>query len=269
MNRILAFDQPLVMGIVNLTPDSFYSGSRELDPNKVVEKVTYMVENQVDILDLGAMSSRPGAEVIGVGEELERLMPSFELIKNTFPNLLISIDTVHSEVADACLSDGADMINDISASLIDKDLISVVIKHSAYYCLMHMQNLPENMQIKPKYTDVTLEVLTFLKNESNKLKIKGLNKIIVDPGFGFGKSISDNYQLLKDLEVFKILGLPVLAGLSRKSMIYKPLGITPDETLSATTALHLLALQNGANILRVHDVKEARQAVELYKLLKH
>jgi len=269
MNRILSFAEPLVMGIINLTPDSFYAGSRELDPKKVLEKVAYMVDSQVDIVDLGAMSSRPGAEVISAEEELSRLLPSFKLIKKSYPDLFVSIDTVHGLVAETCLDLGADMINDISAYSIDKSIISAVVKYSAYYCLMHMQNLPENMQDKPQYEDVSLEVLNFLKVHVNALQKEGVDKLIVDPGFGFGKSVEDNYQLLQDLGVFKIMDLPILVGLSRKSMIYKPLNIKPEATLSATTALHLLALQHGANILRVHDVKEARQAIDLYKLLGH
>ncbi|MCL4164461.1 UNVERIFIED_CONTAM: hypothetical protein GTU68_041674 [Idotea baltica] len=245
------------MGIVNITPDSFYSESRSLDPHLVLEKVVYMVDNQVDIVDLGAMSSRPGAEIISPEEELKRILPSFKLIRMKFPSLFISIDTLHAQVAEACLSHGADMINDISAFSVDKNLISVVSK----------QNIPENMQQKPEYDDVSLDVLSFLKNKVNQLRNAGINDIIIDPGFGFGKSIDDNYQILNDLEVFKILELPILVGLSRKSMIYRPLGVKAEESLAATTALHLLALQKGANILRVHDVKEAQQAVNLFNLL--
>lgn len=267
MNRILSFDRPLVMGVINLTPDSFYGDSRALDPNLVLDKVAYMVDNQVDILDLGAMSSRPGAELISIDEELNRLKPSLDEIVKTYPNLFISIDTVHGKVAQHGLENGASMINDISAGAIDKTIIDTTIKYSAYYCLMHMQNLPINMQDNPAYSDTTLDVLGFLKNKSERLKTIGLDKIIIDPGFGFGKDISDNYRLLNDLSVFGILDLPILVGLSRKSMIYKPLNIKPEESLSATTALHLLALQKGANILRVHDVKEAKQAIALFELL--
>lgn len=269
MKNILLADKPLVMGVVNLTPDSFYMGSRSLDLDEVKNKVMYMVDNQVDILDIGAMSSRPGAEVIGPEIELERLMPSFKMIKKCFPDLFISIDTVHASVAESCLDQGADMINDISAGTIDEDIIEIANKYSAYYCLMHMQNRPENMQDNPQYQDVSLEVLEFLKTKLYRLKQLGMKKLIVDPGFGFGKTIAENYQLLKDLEVFQILDVPVLVGMSRKSMIYRPLGIDPEETLPATTALHLQALQNGANILRVHDVKEAKQAIKLYELLAH
>jgi len=269
MNKILSFADPLIMGIINLTPDSFYADSRELNPEKVLKKVSYMVDNQVDIIDLGAMSSRPGAEVISVQEELNRLLPSFKLIKSNYPDTFISIDTVHGEVAETCLGEGANMINDISANSIDKTLISAVNKYDAYYCLMHMQNLPNTMQDQPKYENVSLEVLNFLKNKAHELKNAGVNKLIIDPGFGFGKTVENNYQLLKDLSVFKILDLPLLVGLSRKSMIYKPLNIEPEGTLPATTALHLLALQQGANILRVHDVREAKQAVKLYKLLNN
>lgn len=267
MNRILNLTKPLIMGVINLTPDSFYSESRSLDVDHILEKVAYMVDNQVDIIDLGAMSSRPGAQIISKDEELERLMPSFDIIRKTYPDLFISIDTVHGSVAEVCLDKGADMINDISAGSIDDTLIPITNKYSAYYCLMHMQKKPHNMQKDPSYSDVSLEILSFIKNKVYEIQAIGLNKIIIDPGFGFGKTIHDNYQLLKELEVLKILELPILVGISRKSMIYKPLNISPEETLAATTALHLVALQNGATILRTHDVKEAKQAVDLYHLL--
>ena len=257
------------MGVVNLTPDSFYTESRSMQLDVIMKKVAYMVDNQVDILDLGAMSSRPGAEIISPAEELKRLKPSFEMIRKAYPDLIISIDTVHSAVAEDCLSNGADMINDISAGTVDEGIFEIANKYSAYYCLMHMQNIPKNMQEKPSYNDVTLDIFTFLKKKCYKLKNMGLDKLIIDPGFGFGKSIVDNYKLLNELEVFKILELPILVGLSRKSMIYKPLEISPEESLAATTAAHLVALQNGATILRVHDVKEAKQAVKMYELLSN
>jgi len=213
------------------------------------------------------MSSRPGAQIISPEDELKRLLPSFKLIRKTYPDLFISIDTVHSKVAEACLDEGANMINDISAFSIDKELKTIISKYPAYYCLMHMQNLPENMQKEPSYNEISLEILNFLKNKVIELQNEGISKLMIDPGFGFGKSLNDNYQLLNDLGVFSILDIPILVGLSRKSMIYKPLNIKPETSLSATTALHLVALQRGANVLRVHDVEEARQAIALHKLL--
>ena len=269
MNKILFHDQPSVMGVINLTPDSFYKDSRTLELDSVIEKVSYMVDNQVDILDIGGMSSRPGARIIDAEEEIERLMPSFNLIRKAYPDLFISIDTVHGKVAETFLDLGANMINDISAGAIDNSVLLMANKYSAYYCLMHMQNRPENMQNQPTYQDVVLDVLTFLKNKVVELQRLGMEKIIIDPGFGFGKSTEDNYQLLKELEVFNILELPLLIGISRKSMVYKPLNISSEESLPASTALHLLALQKGVKILRVHDVREAKQAIKLYEILNN
>lgn len=269
MKRILALAKPNIMGVINITPDSYYSSSRVDSMDDFLMKVQQMVSNGVDIIDLGAMSSRPGAEIISPKTELERLKPYFLVLRKEYPDIFISIDTVHSEVAEYCLDHDADMINDISAGSIDDQLIDVVSKYDTYYCLMHMQNTPQNMQNEPKYTNVSLEVLTFLKEKYSRCIEKGLKNIIIDPGFGFGKSIEDNYRLLKDLSVFGIIGCPILIGLSRKSMIYKALDINPDDSLAASSALHLQALQNGANILRVHDVKEAIQVRKLFALLNN
>lgn len=267
MKRILGQAEPIIMSVINLTPDSFYAGSRINSISEFNKLVSDMLSSGADIIDIGAMSSRPGALIISEKEELSRIKPYLLELRKEHPETFISIDTVHASVAAFALENGADMINDISAGTLDADLLPMVAKHNAYYCLMHMQNQPETMQIRPKYEDVSLEVLHFLKSKLRKLNELGINKVVVDPGFGFGKTIEDNYQLLKNLNVFKILGHPILVGISRKSMIYKPLHIDATDSLAASSALHLYSLQKGANILRVHDVEEARQVKELFALL--
>ena len=267
MKKIIASERTLIMGVINLTEDSFYKGSRVDSLSGFDEMVSKMLKDGADILDLGAMSSRPGAKIIDQEEELKRIKPYFLALRDKHPNVFISIDTVHASVAAFCLEHGANMINDISAGSIDKELLPTISKHDTYYCLMHMQNKPNTMQLSPKYEDVSLEVLEFLKEKLADLHSAGIHDVVVDPGFGFGKTIENNYKLLNDLEVFKILNRPIMIGISRKSMIYKPLEIEIEETLPASTALHLYGLQKGANILRVHDVAEARQVRRLFELL--
>lgn len=269
MKKVIATREPQIMGVINLTPDSYYSDSRVNTMEDFTHRVGHMIDEGADIIDLGAMSSRPGAEIISSEEELNRIGKYFIELRNSYPNLFISIDTIHAKVAHFCLEHGANMINDISGGTIDNQILSTVGKYDAYYCLMHMQNRPENMQDEPNYKEVTLDVLKFLKKRLIEIKKHGIHKVLVDPGFGFGKSIKDNYILLNNLSVFSILECPILVGLSRKSMIYKPLQIEAKESLAASSALHLQALQNGANILRVHDVKEAKQVVKLFKLLNN
>ncbi|MEM9888957.1 MAG: dihydropteroate synthase, partial [Bacteroidota bacterium] len=220
------------------------------------------------IIDIGGMSSRPGAEVISVEEELKRVLPKIEAIVQDFPNVIISVDTVQSEVAKATVAAGARIVNDISAGSIDPKMYATVADLDVPYILMHMQGTPKSMQLQPHYEDVKQEVLDFLIREVGKLKALDIKDIIIDPGFGFGKSLEDNYALLRHLHLFQILECPILAGVSRKSMIYKYLDIPVEEALNATSVLNLVALQQGARILRVHDVQEAMQTIRLWEMLE-
>jgi dihydropteroate synthase len=265
---LLSLDQPIVMGILNVTPDSFYDGGKYTHEKNILSQVEKMLNEGASIIDVGGMSSRPGAEIIEEAEELQRVLPIIKNIIQHFPDTIVSIDTVRAEVARQCIHTGASIINDISAGRIDQKMYETVAELNVPYILMHMSGTPKNMQTRPDYHDVVQEVLDFFIQEVGKLRDLGVKDIILDPGFGFGKNITHNYQLLGNINVFNILGLPLLAGLSRKSMIYKLLEITPAEALNGTTALNIIALQQGAKILRVHDVKEAKQTIQLWELVK-
>lgn len=266
-HRLLSLEEPVVMGIMNLTPDSFYDGGRLDNTTSILDQGRKMLEEGAQILDLGAMSSRPGARIISVEEEWDRLFPGLKTIRTAFPDAYLSVDTVHAQVAERAVLEGADLINDISAGSLDAHLWDVVARLKVPYVLMHMRGTPENMQKHTKYEDVLLEVLDFLIERTGELRAKGVTDIILDPGFGFGKSVEQNYRLLSSMHSFSMLGLPVLAGISRKSMIGKVLGTTPAENLNGTTALHMVALQQGASILRVHDVREAVEVIKLWQQL--
>lgn len=263
--RLLYAIDPLVMGVINITPDSFYAGSRFLEFDKVEAQVAKMIEQGADIIDIGAMSTRPGAKIISAEEELSRLLEPIKQIRKQFPDTFISLDTVNGDVAQVCLDEGVDIINDISGGGIDNSLLDVIAKEKAPYILMHMQGIPEAMQDNPEYNNVVVTVLSYLKKKVHELQNLGITELIIDPGFGFGKKLSHNYQLLKNLDVFKILECPILVGMSRKRMIQQVIKVEASEALNGTTAANVLALQNGAQILRVHDVKEAKEAVEIYK----
>ena len=262
--KLLVIDKPLVMGIINVTPDSFYEGSRQQSSGSILSQATKMINEGADIIDIGGQSTRPGSERISADEELKRVLPAIEIILKNFPDAIISVDTYHSKVASACVNAGASIINDISSGSLDKEMILTVAKLGVPYICMHMKGVPENMQEQPAYENLTAEVLDFFIKKTDECKRAGIKDVIIDPGFGFGKTISHNFKLLKELTAFMMLEKPVMVGLSRKSTIYKTLGVTADEALNGTTVLHTLALQNGANILRVHDVKEAIEAVKLY-----
>ncbi len=266
---ILSLEEPVVMGIINVTPDSFYEGSRFEGKTAVLKQTEKLLEEGAVLIDIGGMSSRPGAKVIDVAEECQRVLPVIKAVKQTFPEAILSIDTVHAEVANACVSEGAGMINDISAGTLDEDMFRSVAALNVPYVLMHMLDRPATMQDEPVYEDVVLEIVDFFIREVGKLRSLNVKDIIIDPGFGFGKTVRHNYQLLQQLDAFSILGLPLLVGLSRKSMIYKPLATTPELALNGTTALHMLALNNGAKILRVHDVQPAIEVIKLYLQLKN
>ncbi|MFK8164309.1 MAG: dihydropteroate synthase [Lewinella sp.] len=268
--RLLLADRPLIMGILNATPDSFHAASRIASVREAVDRAGQMLEAGATFIDVGGMSSRPGAAMITAAEEIDRVIPVIEGIMTSFPHAYVSCDTVYAATASASVAAGAAMINDISAGKFDSDLFKVLPELKVPYVLMHMPGKPADMQ---RFTnsygeDVVAAVFDFLAEKLIQLREAGVNDILVDPGWGFGKSVAQNYALLKNLRAFKNLGVPVFVGISRKSSIWRPLGITAAESLSATTALHLFALQQGANVLRVHDVKEAVQALHLWELLK-
>ncbi|MBX2815986.1 MAG: dihydropteroate synthase [Saprospiraceae bacterium] len=258
--------QPIVMGILNITEDSFSDGGAYMKVDAAVKRVAQMLQEGATIIDVGAASSRPGAALVSPAEESRRLQPHLLALQHEFPNALFSLDTYHSEVAEMALTYGISMINDISAFSIDPRLIEVISGSSIPYVLMHMQRKPKDMQQAPKYNNVTQDIMQFMVRKLSVLMEKDLGDIIIDPGFGFGKTQSQNYQLLRELHVFKILERPVLVGISRKSMIHKALEIEPQQADNGTTALHMLALNQGAKILRTHDVKSAQECIKLWSL---
>lgn len=266
--KLLVIEEPIVMGIINTTPDSFYSGSRTSLIDDILFRAEKMIIDGATILDIGGQSTRPKSEQIPADEELKRVVPAIEAIHEKFPELIISIDTFYSSVAREAIDAGASIINDVSAGTMDHDLLSTVAALNVPYVLMHMLGKPQTMQQNPEYKNVTLDVFDFLNFKIAELTTLGIHDIIVDPGFGFGKTTVHNFQLLRELSFFKQLNKPVMVGLSRKASVYKTLGITAEEALNGTTVMHTLALLNGANILRVHDVKEAVQAVKLFEAYK-
>lgn len=267
--RLLTISSPIVMGILNATPDSFYNQGKGSTVDELVANAKQMVEDGATILDIGGMSSRPGATLLSEQEEMDRVLPVIEAIKKEIPTTFLSIDTFRSYVAEECVKAGVDIINDISGSEMDVEIIDIAAKYHTPYICMHMQGTPQTMQINPTYKNVTNEVYQFLYNKMQLLKSKHVIDVISDVGFGFGKTTEHNVELLKNLEVFQQLNAPTLVGISRKGMIYKTLNTTPDKALNGTTALHMVALQNGANILRVHDVKESKECITLWEMMKN
>lgn len=262
--RLLPVDKPLVMGIINVTPDSFYENSRFTGTEAIFEQAEKMLNEGAAILDIGGQSTRPGSKPIKAGEELKRIIPAVSVIKQKFPEAFISVDTFYSVVAAEAIAAGAAIINDTSAGSIDDKLIGTVAGLHVPYVLMHMQGTPETMHKNPYYEDVTREVLDFFIKKIDELKSAGIHDIIIDPGFGFGKTSEHNFELLRNLSVLQMLEKPILIGVSRKSTIYRTLGIDINEALNGTTVLNTIALMNGASILRVHDVKEAVEVVKLF-----
>jgi dihydropteroate synthase len=262
-NQTLNLQRPVVMGILNLTPDSFYDGGKLKDDRSVLLQAEKMLRDGASVLDLGGMSSRPGAAVVPPDEELLRVQPALQGLLQAFPECIVSIDTIHASVADACLHTGAHIINDISGGTYDARMLPVVAAHNAAYIIMHMQGIPATMQQQPEYADVVQEVASFFEERLNACAQAGISQIVLDPGFGFGKSVAHNYTLLKNLNRLAAPNTPILCGVSRKSMITKVLHTTPAEALNGTTVLHTLALLQGARILRAHDVKEAMEAILL------
>lgn len=265
-----SLDEPKVMGILNLTPDSFFEQSRVPDPEDAVEKTRKMLSDGMDILDLGAVSSRPGAELPDAEEEWRRLENPLKAIVKEFPQLPVSVDTFRAEIARRCADCGASIINDISGGSYDSGMFPTVGKLQLPYILMHLKEKPVNMQQNPHYGDVVADLLTYFSGKLHQTRMAGIHDIIIDPGFGFAKTLEHNYRLLAHLRDFAVaLDVPILAGMSRKSMLYKLLDCTPQEALNATTAANMLALENGAQILRVHDVKEAVQCVKIFCHYRH
>mgnify|MGYP001082612346 FL=1 len=256
--RVVEFDHPQIMGIVNVTPDSFYAGSRTGDSVSVARRVEKMIEDGADWIDIGAYSSRPGALEVTSEEEIRRLRLGMEALRKVDSDIFVSVDTFRAEVADIAVKElGADMINDISGGTLDSDMIAVVAETGVPYVLMHMRGTPSSMQTMTDYTDVTADVLADLQVKLSRLGAMGVADVVVDPGFGFAKTLEQNYTLMRDLGMFGLLDCPVLVGVSRKSMIYRLAGKTPDESLFGTVALNALALERGAAFLRVHDVAAA------------
>jgi len=262
--RILVIDKPLIMGIINATPDSFFGGSRFNGVDEIVAKAEKMLNDGANILDIGGQSTRPGSELISSDEEIERVIAAIKAIAEKNPEAFISIDTFYSKVAIAAIEAGATIVNDISAGSMDDKMIATVAELKVPYILMHMKGTPQTMQQNATYENATREVLDFFISKTNELKNAGVIDIIIDPGFGFAKTIDQNFELLKNLSVFKMLDKAIMLGISRKSTIYKTLGVSADEALNGTTALNTIGLMNGASILRVHDVKEASETVKLF-----
>jgi dihydropteroate synthase len=260
---LVDLSSPKVMGILNITPDSFFDGGKYKNESEILGQVEKMLFEGATFIDVGAYSSRPGAKHISEKQELQRIVPVIELLIKNFPEIIISVDTFRSAIARETINAGAAIINDISGGKMDDNMFKTVANLRVPYILMHMLGIPQNMQLNPVYKDVTQEIISFFAEQIFKLHQLEINDIIIDVGFGFGKTISHNYEILKNLSLFKSLNAPILAGISRKSMLYKTLNISAKEALNATTSANTIALLNGANILRVHDVKEAMEAVKI------
>ena len=259
---------PKVMGILNLTPDSFFDGGKYKDESSILTQVEYMLDQGAAFIDMGAYSSRPGAEHVPEDEELQRMIPVIDLILKNFPDTLISVDTFRSKVAAESIEHGAAIINDIAAGNLDKNMFATIAKHQVPYIMMHMKGTPQSMQKEATYDNLINDLRFYFSEKIQEATSKKINDVIIDPGFGFAKTTAQNYTLLHHLDMFQTLGLPILIGLSRKSMVYKILESSPQEALNGTTALHTVALLKGANIIRAHDVKEASECVKLVEALK-
>ena len=263
--RLVSLDEPQVMGILNVTPDSFFATSRCRSEEEIRQRVCMMRREGATMVDIGAYSSRPGAEEVSVEEELRRLLPAVGIVREEWPDAIISVDTFRAEVARQAVEAGADIINDISGGEMDKDMFRTVAELHVPYILMHMQGTPQDMQKAPHYDNLMCEVFRSLGERVEELHEAGVADVIVDPGFGFGKTMAQNYEMMARLGEFRLLGCPILVGISRKSMVYRLLDATPEESLNGTTALNTIALMNGASILRVHDVREAVEAIKIYR----
>jgi dihydropteroate synthase len=265
--RLISIEKPLVMGILNITPDSFYEGGKHKDIDNALNHGAKMLEEGANIIDIGAVSTKPGAKEVSQEEEEKRLIPVLKKMTKEFPDAIFSIDTFRSSIARMSVDCGAQMINDISAGAFDKNMFRIISELQIPYIIMHIKGVPSNMQNDPIYKDVVKEVIAYFSEKVAILRKMGVNDIIIDPGFGFGKTVEHNYELLKKLEYFSFFELPLMVGFSRKSMINNVLGIKPEDALNGTTVLNTIAIMKGANILRVHDVKEVVETVKLVKMI--
>ena len=265
---VFDLSSPKIMGVLNVTPDSFYDGGVFSNEKKILAQVEKMILDGADIIDIGGFSSKPGAKTISLKEEEKRVIPIIKLINKTFNKIIISVDTFRSEIAEKSLNEGASIINDISGGDLDKNIYQISYKYKAPYIMMHMNGVPSNMQNNPKYENINHDIIKDFTSKIDSAEKKGVCDIIIDPGFGFGKTVQHNYQILNNLKLYTVLKKPILVGISRKSMIYKLLKTDPSKALNGTTSLNTIALINGANILRVHDVKEAKEVIKLYSFLK-
>lgn len=268
--ELFTIDEPKVMGVLNITPDSFYDGGKYKNEKKIIFQVEHFISEGASFIDIGAYSSRPGATHISEEDELKRLIPVITVLQKQFPDSIFSVDTFRSGIARIMVKDfGVDMINDVSAGNMDPKMFDTMAELNVPYIIMHMQGTPQNMQNNPVYDNVTKDIITFFAEKIQALKLLGIIDVIIDPGFGFGKTIDHNYELLHHLDEFKIFGLPILVGLSRKSMIWRLLDSSPQEALNGTTVLNTIALMKGANIIRAHDVKEAVETIKIVRKLIH
>ncbi|TDW52038.1 dihydropteroate synthase [Flavobacterium sp. 270] len=265
--RLIDLSIPKIMGILNVTPNSFFDGGKYNNESEILPQVEKMLSEGADFIDIGAYSSKPSAEFVTEQEEIERIVPVIELILKHFPDTLLSIDTFRAEVAKASIESGAAIINDIAAGGLDENMFDVIAKYNVPYIMMHMRGNPQTMQSMTQYEDIIKEMLFYFSEKVAKARSLGINDLIMDPGFGFAKTTDQNYEVMQKMELFNLLELPVLSGISRKSMIYKTLNNTPQEALNGTTFLNTIALTKGAKILRVHDVKEAVECVTLFNKL--
>jgi dihydropteroate synthase len=263
--QFIDLSTPKIMGILNVTPNSFYDGGKFTLSENGLSQVGKMLDEGAIFIDIGAYSSKPNAEFVSEEEERNRILPVVQGILNQFPDALLSIDTFRSGIAAVCIDNGAAIINDISAGNLDEKMMEVIAKYNVPYIMMHMRGTPQTMQSQTNYENIIKEMLFYFSEKVNKARSLGINDLIVDPGFGFAKTLEQNYEVLQNFELFQMLDLPLLAGISRKSMVYKPLGLTSNEALNGTTVLNTIAVSKGANILRVHDVKEAVECVKLFE----
>ncbi|MNR95273.1 Dihydropteroate synthase [compost metagenome] len=266
--QLIDLSTPKVMGILNITPNSFFDGGKYKNESEILSRVEKMISEGATFIDIGAYSSKPSAEFVSEQEEIERIVPVVNLILKHFPETMLSIDTFRSEVAKACIENGAAIINDIAAGNLDEKMLDIIAKYQVPYIMMHMRGTPQTMQKLTDYGDIVKEMLFYFSERVAAARNLGINDLIIDPGFGFAKTLQQNYEVFQKLELFKNLELPMLIGISRKSMIYKTLNSNAEESLNGTTVLNTLALTKGAKILRVHDVKQAMECVTLFNLIK-
>jgi dihydropteroate synthase len=267
--QLIDLTKPKVMGIINITPNSFFDGGKYINDQEIIAQVGKMLSEGATFIDIGAYSSKPNAEFVSVEEELARIVPVVELLVEQFPGILISIDTFRSQVAEACILKGAAIINDISAGKLDESMFEIIAKYQVPYIMMHMKGTPQTMQSLSQYEDIVKEILFYFSERIVTARSFGITDLIIDPGFGFAKTLEQNYELLQKMELLQHIELPILVGISRKSMIYKILKNNAQDALNGTTALHSIALLKGAKLLRVHDVKEAMECVTLYDALNY